>query len=72
MRRGINQIDTFYNPIHPQEEENIAMIASCSYYRPTRKAFDWLTEIKVNNKFGFGLITAVQSDPDSPTRFNDA
>ena len=48
----------FYNPIYSQEEENFAMIASCSYYRPTKKAFDWLTEIKDDNRFGFRLITA--------------
>ena len=48
------------------------MVASCSYYGPTRKAFDWLTEIKDENNFGFGLITAVQSDPETPTKFNNA
>ena len=27
VRRGLNQLDTFYNPTAPQEEENTAMIA---------------------------------------------
>ena len=48
------------------------MIASCSYYGPTRKAFNWFTEIKYEENFGFGLITAVQSDPTTPIKFNDA
>ena len=48
------------------------MIASYSYYGPTRKALDWLTEIKNEENFEFRLITAVQSDPDSPTKFNNA
>ena len=39
MRRGLNWLDTFYSPIQSQEEENTLMIAGCSYYRPTRKAF---------------------------------
>ena len=52
MRRGLNCLDTFYNLVQPQEEENIAMIASCSYYGPTRKAFDWFTEIKNEENFG--------------------
>ena len=72
MKRSLNRIDTFYNPVYSQEEENFAMIANCSYYRPTRNAFDWLTEIKDDNRFGFGLITVIQSDPDSPTKFNNA
>ena len=65
-------MDTFYNPIEPQEEENTAMIAKCSYYGPTRKAFDWLTKFENEENFGFGLITAVQSDPITPIKFNDA
>ena len=72
MRRGLNQLDTFYNPIKPQEEENTAMIAKCSYYRPTRKAFDWLTKYENEENFRFGLITAVQLDPVTPIKFNDA
>ena len=48
------------------------MIASCSYYGPTRKAFNWFTEIKNNENFGFGLITVVLSDPITPMKFNDA
>ena len=47
------------------------MIANCSYYRPMRKAFNWLTEIKKDGRFGFRLITTVQSDPDLPMKFND-
>ena len=72
MRRGLNCLDTFYNPIQPQEEENIAMIARCSYYGPTRKAFDWFTEFENEDLFGFRLVTAVQSDPITPIKFNDA
>ena len=72
MRRGLNRLDTFYNPVYPQEKENIAIIASCSYYRSTRKAFDWFTEIKNKENFGLRLITAVQSDPIMPMKFNDA
>ena len=48
------------------------MIASCSYYRPTKKTFNWFTEIKNEENFGFGLVTAVQSDPITPIKFNDA
>ena len=72
MRRGLNHLDTFHNTIQPQEEENIAMIARCSYYRPTRKAFNWFTEFENKENFGFGLVTAVQSDPITPIEFNDA
>ena len=48
------------------------IIASCSYYGPMRKASDWLTKIKDEDGFGFGMITAIQSDPDLPMKFNDA
>ena len=54
MRRGLDRIDTFYNPIQPPKEENTAMIARCSYYGPTRKAFDWFTKFKNEENFGFG------------------
>ena len=56
----------------PQEEENTAMIAKFSYYEPTRKAFDWLTRFKNKDSFGFGLVTAVQIDPITLIKFNDA
>ena len=56
----------------PQEEENTAMIARCSYYGPTRKAFDWFTKFENKENFGFGLVTAVQSDPVTPVKFNNA
>ena len=72
MRRGLNRLDTFYNPIEPQEEENTAMIAKCSYYRPMIKAFDWFARFKNKESFGFGLVTTVQSDPITPIKFNDA
>ena len=72
MRRGLNRLDTFYNLGEPQEEENTAMIAKCSYYRPTRKAFDWFARFKKEESFGFGLVTAVQSDPITPIKFIDA
>ena len=48
------------------------MIVRCSYYGPTRKAFDWFTKFKNKENFGFGLITAVQSDPVTSVKFNDA
>ena len=38
------------------------MIAKCSYYGPTKKTFDWLTKFEDKESFGFGLVTAVQSD----------
>ena len=72
VRRGLHWIDTFYNPVKPQEEENTAMIARCSYYGPTRKAFDWFTKFENEENFGFGLVTAVQSDPVTPIKFNNA
>ena len=72
VRRGLNRLDTFYNPTAPQEEENTAMIAKCLYYGPTRKTFDWLTKFENKESFGFGLVTAVQSDPITPIKFNDA
>ena len=56
--RGLNRLDTFYNPTAPQEEENTAMIAKCLYYGPTRKAFDWLT--KFENKESFDLDWLLQ------------
>ena len=59
IRKGLNRLDTFYNPTAPQEEESTAMIAKCSYYGPTRKAFDWLTKFENEESFGFGLVTAV-------------
>ena len=65
-------MDTFYNPTAPQEEENTAMIVKCSYYGPARKTFDWLTKFENEESFGFGLVTAVQSDPITPIKFNDA
>ena len=71
VRRGLNRLDTFYIPMEPQEEENTAMIAKCSYYGPTRKAFDWFTRFENEESFGFGLVTAVQSDPITPIKFND-
>ena len=46
------------------------MIARCSYYGPTRKAFDWFTEFENKKNFGFGL--SVQSDQITPIKFNDA
>ena len=55
-------MDTFYTPSISQEEENTAMIARCSYYGPTKKTFDWLTKFEDKESFGFGLVTAVQSD----------
>ena len=39
VRRGLNRLDTFYNPSISQEEENTAMIAKCLYYGPTTKNF---------------------------------
>ena len=39
VRRGLNRLDTFYNPSISQEEENTAMIANFLYYRPTKKNF---------------------------------
>ena len=48
------------------------MIAKCLYYEPTRKAFDWLTKFENEESFGFGLVTAVQSDTITPIKFNDA
>ena len=39
---------------------------------PRRKAFDWFTKFKNKENFGFGLVTAVQSDPVTPVKFNDA
>ena len=44
VRRGLNRLDTFYNPSISQEEENTAMIARCSYYSKTKKilVLDWL------------------------------
>ena len=39
VRRGLNRLDTFYNPSISQEEENMAMIAKCLYYGPTKKNF---------------------------------
>ena len=62
VRRGLNRLDTFYNPSASQEGENTAIIAKCSYYGPTKKTFDWLTEFEDKGNFGFGLVTAVQSD----------
>ena len=41
VRRGLNRLDTFYNPSISQEEENTAMIARCLYFGPTTKNF-WL------------------------------
>ena len=60
VRRGLNRLDTFYNPSISQEAENTAMIAKCLYYGPTRKTFDWLTNFQDKESFGFGLVTAVQ------------
>ena len=48
------------------------MIARCSYYGPTKKTFDWLTEFEYKESFRFGLVTAVQSDPTTPIKFDDA
>ena len=72
MRRGLNWIDTFYSLVEPQEEENTTMIAKCSYYGPMRKAFDWFTTFENKENFGLGLVTAVQSDPVTLVKFNDA
>ena len=72
VRRGVNRLDTFYNQSISQEEENTDMIARCSYYGPTKKTFDWLTKFEDKESFGFGLVTAVQSDPNTPIKFNDA
>ena len=59
VRRGLNQYDMFYNLIEHEGRENTAMIAKCSYYRPTKKSFDWLMKFKDTDNFGFGLVTAV-------------
>ena len=59
-------MDTFYNPSISQEEENTAMIAKCSYYGTTKKTFDSLTKFEDKESFGFGLVTAVQSDRTTP------
>ena len=48
------------------------MIVKCSYYGPTKKSFNWLTKFEDTDNFGFGLITAVQSDSIAPVKFNDA
>ena len=48
------------------------MIAKCSYQGPTRKAFDWFAKFENEENFGFELVTAVQSDPITPIKFNDA
>ena len=62
----------FYNPIEHKQRENTAIIAKCSYYGPTKKAFDQITKYEDNENFGFGLVTAVQSDPTTPIKFNEA
>ena len=56
VRRGLNRLDTFYNPSISQEEEKTAMIAKCLYYGPTKKTFDWLTKFEDKESFGFGLV----------------
>ena len=36
------------------------------------KAFDWFIKFENEENFGFGLVTAVQSDPVTPVKFNNA
>ena len=64
VRRGLNQLDTFYNPSISREEENTAMIARCLYYGPTKKTFDWLTKFEDKESFGFWIGYSGTIRPD--------